>query len=707
MKTNIELCRLPMLLLLAGSTFAQQRPIPLIDGVSPNAIAPGSGNVTIAITGANFSSATGAYVLFNRTVLSPATLTADKITVLVPAVNVPATAGTATIQVFNKSGIGGGAPTTSDAASNVAYLPIANPVSTFSENIGNSSPDLGNNLSTALVTGDFNNDSIIDVAVGHPDGSVQVFLGDGTGQFTPVASSIIVGGRVTALAVGDFNKDGHQDIVIGCQKILDNVQSGSSLALYLGKGDGTFSTGNASAAINIAGSAEALAVADFGGDGNLDVSVVGGEIFQVLNGDGIGGLSAGPSFKVGNTPPNVPAAIAIGDFNGDGLPDAAVPNTADNTVTVLLSTKSGFLSSTVSVGSKPTGVAVADFNHDGFQDILTVNTGDASTTLLAGKGNGTFTSSVGSTRSGSIYALNNSPSTSLVTADFNADGNADIAIYDGNVLTFFLGDGAGHFNRLSETAIYTYLGPAPLLVAADLNGDGYPDLVGNLLVVNLYFLDIGPVLTVPPGTETPIAVVTPSNLNFSSAVGNTSASQLVVLTNNGAAPLNIRSITATGPFSLSQGCESSVAPHSSCSVYVSFTPTVAGTTSGTLTFTDNSSTGATQVVTLTGTTASPKITANPGSLSFSSRPKTKSAPQTITISNNGSLISNISGISVSGTGAASFAIASNTCRSTLAVGANCKVSITFTGPKVGSFAGQLNIASDGPAVVVSLSGSAK
>src|SRR5512145_1680234 len=73
----------------------------------------------------------------------------------------------------------------------------------------------------------------------------------------------------------------------------------------------------------------------------------------------------------------VPHAIAVGDFNGDGIPDVAVPAAAERKVAVLLSNgKGGFASNhTYATGTGPSWVEVGDFNGDGKLDLITANTG--------------------------------------------------------------------------------------------------------------------------------------------------------------------------------------------------------------------------------------------------------------------------------------------------------------------------------------------
>ena len=97
-----------------------------------------------------------------------------------------------------------------------------------------------------------------------------------------------------------------------------------------------------------------------------------------------GSFTAAPGspFPVGKAP----ASVAAGDFNGDGFADIAIANAGDNTVTVLLGDGTGRFAaaaySPLHVGSQPSGIAVADFNSDGNPDLAIANSGDNTVTVL-------------------------------------------------------------------------------------------------------------------------------------------------------------------------------------------------------------------------------------------------------------------------------------------------------------------------------------
>jgi len=214
------------------------------------------------------------------------------------------------------------------------------------------------------------------------------------------------------------------------------------------------------------------------------------------------------------------------------------------------------------------------------------------------------------------------------------------------------------------------------------------------------------------GTGTaPVASVSPSSLTFSGQlVGTTSAAQAVTLSNAGSAALTVSSIAITGTnsgdFSQSKACGGSVAAGANCTISVTFTPTATGDRSASLTITDDA-VGSPQTVALTGTgTAAPAVTLSTASLGFANQSVgTSSAAQNVTLTNSGSAALTISSIALTGANSGDFT-QSNTCGGSVAAGANCTISVTFTPTAIGSRSGTLTITDDatGSPQTVALSG---
>jgi hypothetical protein len=149
-------------------------------------------------------------------------------------------------------------------------------------------------------------------------GAISIFLGNGDGSFQPPVNFSSGAPNSWQLAVGDFNNDGKVDVVItnGGANCGISCDSGS-LSLLPGNGDGTFQPALVSSTPPFAPSAQSMALADFDGDGNLDVaSLSTGNVLLLGKGDG--------TFQAPTWLGAVGYGTATGDFNHDGKPDLAV-----------------------------------------------------------------------------------------------------------------------------------------------------------------------------------------------------------------------------------------------------------------------------------------------------------------------------------------------------------------------------------------------
>ena len=208
--------------------------------------------------------------------------------------------------------------------------------------------------------------------------------------------------------------------------------------------------------------------------------------------------------------------------------------------------------------------------------------------------------------------------------------------------------------------------------------------------------------TTPPA---PIASLTPATLPFGSLIaGTTSASMSAILSNTGNATLNITGITIAGAnpsdFAVATGtnaCGSTLAAGTSCSIYVTFTPASASSFAATLQVADNSA-GSPQTSALTGTgtaAPAPAATLAPNPVVFASGAiGATSAATTVTLTNSGTATLTISGITITGTNAAEFAMTtgSNACGSSLEAGASCNIYVTFTAAAGVSYSATLSVA---------------
>src|SRR5258708_23927896 len=192
----------------------------------------------------------------------------------------------------------------------------------------------------------------------------------------------------------------------------------------------------------------------------------------------------------------------------------------------------------------------------------------------------------------------------------------------------------------------------------------------------------------------PGASVSSTSLTFGSqSVGTTSAPQTVTLSSNGTAPLHITGISVSGDFAETNDCGKGVAAGSTCALNVTFTPTASGTRTGALTINDNAG-GSPQTVSLMGTATSvggPVVSLSTSSLSFGNQPLgTTSTPQNFTLTNTGNSPLSIAGVGVTGPNPGDFA-QTNDCGTSVATGASCTFTITFTPTAIGNRSSTLNI----------------
>ncbi len=327
-----------------------------------------------------------------------------------------------------------------------------------------------------IAIADFNGDGHLDViaADNAVDGVIALLLGngDGTLQAAPVRRS---GFSPTSLATGDFNGDGRLDLVTGSSVTPPPSGIGTGTVM-LGNADGTFQAPK----IWSTSAISAVAVGDFDGDGNLDLvetnPTPGNGNLSLLLGNGDGTFQPPTSYPVGTTP----ETVAVADLNGDGKPDVIVGNRNSNNISVLLNAGNGSLNPAVDYATPTTGtpesIAVGDFNSDGEPDIAVAISGINATSIaiFLGNGNGSFQPYIsvpsGFFSSGILH---------IVSADFDGDGKADLAVTDGATLSVLLANGDATFQNAVSYLVGAGAAINGTLVVGDFNGDLKPDLVAS------------------------------------------------------------------------------------------------------------------------------------------------------------------------------------------------------------------------------------
>lgn len=319
-----------------------------------------------------------------------------------------------------------------------------------------------------------------------PGVTVPPFASSFTPPTNPHSPTLINPITVRSIATADANRDGKLDLIttgtVGVSESQGSYsvyKQRSVISVLPGDGGGGFAPATHLLLTGVE-SAGSMAIADFNGDGNVDLAAIhsGGYVLgsnpvlrqqiSLLSGDGNGHFGNERTLPLGQDT----AGIVTGDFNGDGRSDLAVSTSNFSSysygssagISILLADGTGGFTSAGSFPANSSGsdLLAADFNGDGRLDLAT------SGGYLPGDGAGKFGTAV--------YSATSVP---LVAGDFNGDGHFDFATgvsggYGPGGVSVLLGNGAGNYSYPAQVTS----GATPLdIVVGDFNKDGKPDLV--------------------------------------------------------------------------------------------------------------------------------------------------------------------------------------------------------------------------------------
>jgi len=276
----------------------------------------------------------------------------------------------------------------------------------------------------ALEVGDFNGDRIQDIAISnYGDGDLSIIIGQKDGIFK-LKSNIKVGRLPIAIATGDFNNDEKLDLAVTLRF--------DKLVVLLGIGDGSFKPGEIYKA---SGTPSYMAVGDFNKDKNPDIAIAFNAVqvnfIRIFYGNGDGTFKVPVTVQGGKQS----AFITQYDINNDGKNDLIASSTMNDVIKLFLNNgQDGFTSLEDAAAEKgPQYIVPGDFTGDRIPDLAVANRRDASISILQGRGDGTF-----------IFPHFNYPvganPRAMVGEDFNDDGMIDLALllYDSQRLEIIL-----------------------------------------------------------------------------------------------------------------------------------------------------------------------------------------------------------------------------------------------------------------------------
>jgi len=341
-------------------------------------------------------------------------------------------------------------------------------------------------LPVALTSKDFNGDGKADIAVANQtDSSISILLGQGDGNFTQPRNPIVLGTNEqspSAIASAVFRLTDATHLTQPADLVIAN-QSSNTVAVLLGNGDGTFAEAPGSP-FSVGAQPRSVVIADFNGDGKLDFAVAnsGDNTIATFQGNGNGTFTAFPKSPFAlPAGMQLPVAMVTGNFRNisNGGADIAIVNELSNNVAILEATGDATFDGTFTVatgspfavGNVPIAIAAGDLNSDGVPDLAVVNSTDSTISVFINNGDATFAAAPSSPLTTSSGA---SPS-GVVIADFTNDGIGEIAVTNTGIATLgiYVGQGLGEFT--SQVELSTPTGPQAI-TTADFDGNGLPDV---------------------------------------------------------------------------------------------------------------------------------------------------------------------------------------------------------------------------------------
>ena len=338
----------------------------------------------------------------------------------------------------------------------------------------------------AVAAGDFSSDGLNDLAVvNQADNSVSILINQGSGNFTQPNKPIALGTKEvgpSAIAAGIFRLTDVNHLTQPVDLVIANTAS-NTVTVLLGNGDGTFTEAPGSP-FAVGAQPRAVAIADFNNDGKLDFAVAnsGDNTISTFFGNGDGTFTPFPKSPFAlPTSMQEPVAMVHGNFRnitGSGF-DLAIVNETTNNAAILEASGDNTFDGTFAVatgspfgtGSAPIAIAAGDLNSDGIPDLAIINSGDSTISIFLNNGDATFATAAGSP----LTTTSGANPSGVVIADFTNDGIGDIAVTNQGVSTLGIYIGLGLGRYLPQIELSTPAGPQGI-TTSDFDANGLPDV---------------------------------------------------------------------------------------------------------------------------------------------------------------------------------------------------------------------------------------